>query len=415
MHGKLIRALLSAMLVGSSGFLIGLMYTMEQQRAVTPDPFKIMTTASVSRHMSNMTSNSSSYSESSVNSSLPTPNTTVEAYETFLKYDPKNFSYPADFNLKQAVHDLIDKNNSIPEVHKRIHLHNFEYLHSPEPCTFPRDEKRNRNMLILVKSFAGNFNLRKTQRALLKKTKLLGRTKQVFILGYNATYQDFVDTESRKFKDIIQEDFVDTYLNNTLKTVMAYNWVDTFCRDASILFFVDDDYYVHYDKIFKHIRAVFQQKSTGIFAGTLASRAVPYRRHETVWSLTFDQYPYDYFPPYIGGGAYIVSHDVAHKFAVSFPYVQFLGIDDAYLGIVAKKLDIPPSYNPNFDTAKRTALARECSHSAQELANHQCPIAKRKSEFIHYRRPRKPVSWLDILPVVIFLNLLFMIGVWCSN
>lgn len=415
MNGNILRALISAMLVGSSGFLLGLIYTLEKSKAATVYVSGFTATSPSPRVMeTNVTLN---ISTSSFNSSSTLKNETEEAYETFLKYDPKNFSYPADFNLKQAVDDLVAHNKNIHEVHQQIHWHNFSYLHLPKPCSFPSDVDKNKNIIILVKSFAGNFDLRKTQRALLKsKTKFSVRVMQLFILGYNETYQKFVDVESDKFKDIIQEDFVDTYLNNTLKTVMAYNWLDKFCKDASILFFVDDDYYVHYDKIISHIRAIFQKKNTGVFAGTLANKAVPYRRHETVWSLTFSQYPYDHFPPYVGGGAYIVSHDVARKFAASFPHVQFLGIDDAYLGIVAKKLDIQPFYDPSFDTTKRSALARECSHNSGELANHICPIAKRKSAYLSVGRPpRKPVSWLSILPMIIFLNAFFMIAIWCSN
>ncbi|XP_033760321.1 beta-1,3-galactosyltransferase brn-like [Pecten maximus] len=419
MSSKIIRALISAMMVGSSGFLLGFLYTTEKPKAALPLYSRSTTTKHISRVMVSNTTSTNSTLFSSFNSSSALANETEEIYETFLKYDPKNFSYPADFNLKQAVHDLIVYGKEIPGVHQKIQFHNFKYLHSPKPCAFPLDDKKNRNIIILIKSFIGNFHLRKTQRDLFKKkTKLSASVRQIFILGYNATYQNFVEAESIKFRDIIQEDFIDTYLNNTLKTVMAYNWVDKFCRGASILFFVDDDYYVHYERIISHIRAVFQLKNTGVFAGTLASKAVPYRRHETIWSLTFSQYPYDYFPPYVGGGAYIVSHDVARRFAASFPYVQFLGIDDAYLGIVAKKLDIHPIYDPHFDTTKRSAFARECSHSSLELANNLCPIAKRKTEFLmgsKVRLPRKPVSWLSILPMIIFLNVVFMIAVWCSN
>ncbi|XP_060083206.1 beta-1,3-galactosyltransferase brn-like [Ylistrum balloti] len=416
MQAKLIRALISALLVGTSGFLIGFIYTVEQPIAATPGSFKLTTTVPLS---SLMTSNSTPSSVSSLNLSSSVRNATEEIYETFLEYDPKNFSYPAHFDLKQAVDDFIVKNTKIPEIHQKIHLHNFKYLHSPKSCVFPSDENKNKNIIMIIKSFAGNFDLRKTQRILFQnKTKSFSHVKQMFILGYNATYQEFVDVESKKFRDIIQEDFTDTYLNNTLKTVMAYNWVDRYCRNASILFFVDDDYYVQYDNVFLHIRKVFQHKNRNLFAGTLASKAVPYRRHETVWSLTFSQYPYDHFPPYVGGGAYIVSHDVARRFAAAFPYVQFLEIDDAYLGIVAKKLNIQPSYDPNFDTTKRNALARECSHSAAELVKHICPIAKRKSEYLTgrtIRRPHKPVTWLAITPIVIMLNMFFMIAIWCSN
>lgn len=51
-------------------------------------------------------------------------------------------------------------------------------------------------------------------------------------------------------------------------------------------------------------------------------------------------YPFQRYPPYLAGGAIIVSMDVAQKMAAAFPYVKYLVIDDAYLGIVAYKLGI---------------------------------------------------------------------------
>jgi hypothetical protein len=58
------------------------------------------------------------------------------------------------------------------------------------------------------------------------------------------------------------------------------------------------------------------------------------------------------FIAYLAGGAYFVSMALARKFKLAFPYVKPLHIDDAYLGIVARKLGIRPTLNQQIGYRK---------------------------------------------------------------
>lgn len=57
--------------------------------------------------------------------------------------------------------------------------------------------------------------------------------KVVFLLGQveNDRIQRQIDEESYIYNDLIQENFIDTYDNLTLKTVMMLKWVKNNCVD----------------------------------------------------------------------------------------------------------------------------------------------------------------------------------------
>ncbi|XP_060083300.1 lactosylceramide 1,3-N-acetyl-beta-D-glucosaminyltransferase-like [Ylistrum balloti] len=314
----------------------------------------------------------------------------VKAKSKYLSYT-NNFTYPLDINIVALVSDAI-KGLEYTK-HQPINPHNFWYLHKPNNCAFKLQQNATKNVLVLVKSFAGNLEQREALRTLWNTTND-PNMRRVFMLGYRRSHQLAIDNESRKYHDIIQENFIDNYMNNTFKTIMAYNWATKYCRRAHVILFLDDDYLVNMTVMAAHIRAAYKNQSSGLYTGTLAKHAPPYRNKNERWYLSYQQYPYDEFPPYVGGGAYVVSYDVAKKFKFAFPYVQYMGIDDVYLGIVARKLGISAKNDPYLNSHSKVALAKECSHNASELLRKICPLSVIKKQVfrVYNRRKQKPVS-----------------------
>ncbi|XP_060083201.1 uncharacterized protein LOC132562474 [Ylistrum balloti] len=292
----------------------------------------------------------------------------------------KDFSYPSFINLAAMVDEAIKRNLSYVQ-NPPINYHPYKYINVPATCRLPISDDSVKRILVIVKSFVGNVEMRVAVRSLWEKIKD-PYMALVFMLGEypkdNGGRRWPIDRENRIYKDLIQENFVDSYFNNTIKTVMGFNWAVKHCPQADILFFHDDDYHVKYTNISIHIREVLSANKTNIYSGSLAVKARPYRNRGERWFVTVHQYPFDIFPPYIGGGAYIVSADVARKFQMAFPHVKYLNFDDVYLGIVARKLDIKPTSDMLLDTLFPGALAEECSHKADDLFRGQCPLASKK-------------------------------------
>lgn len=57
--------------------------------------------------------------------------------------------------------------------------------------------------------------------------------KLIFIIGQtsNNETQNKIYDESETYRDLVQESFIDTYNNLTLKTIMMFKWVTNNCND----------------------------------------------------------------------------------------------------------------------------------------------------------------------------------------
>ena len=78
---------------------------------------------------------------------------------------------------------------------------------------------------------------------------------------------------SNLFKDIIQETFLDDYWNNTMKTIMGFNWVSTICPGAKYVLCVDDNYIVNITYIWDHLNRLYLAGQRSIFTGLLWTNA----------------------------------------------------------------------------------------------------------------------------------------------
>lgn len=142
---------------------------------------------------------------------------------------------------------------------------------------------------------------------------------------------------------------------------MGFNWATTFCPKAHHLLFVDDDYFVNLQNLLYFVRHL--NHNIPLLTGTLLPVSIPYRDKSSKWYVSLKDYPFRKYPPYLAGDAIIVSMDVARKMAAAFPYVKYLVIDDAYLGIVAYKLGIGVTRNAKIsdqncqDLSLRTKIA----------------------------------------------------------
>ena len=247
---------------------------------------------------------------------------------------------------------------------------NSSYIHTPKICNFTRKEGDN-NVVILVKSATSNYGLRMAIRttwgSVASETHNL---KLFFLLAYNeSSMQRSVDEEVKQYGDIVQKDFKDSYMNNTLKTIMSYDYVVRFCPQSNLILFIDDDFFMDINHFIKYVNAIKPLQMQNIFEGFLLRASVD-RNPKSKWFISWLDYPYERWPPYLAGGAYLTSFDVVKKFHNTFPLVQHYGIDDAWLGIVAKTAGVIPRDNILFHNSGKfahLALIQKCSHDPRDM------------------------------------------------
>lgn len=143
----------------------------------------------------------------------------------------------------------IPQNSPYENHNYKFSITNQETCHSSnEKIANTIIKKPNIDLVIFVKSAAPNFKRRRAIRNTWggKNTLKDIRIKTLFTLGASEEIkiQNKIKEEDNKYRDLIQGDFTDAYFNNTIKTLMSFQWAYSFCDNAKFYFFVDDDYYV---------------------------------------------------------------------------------------------------------------------------------------------------------------------------
>ncbi|KAG4065812.1 hypothetical protein HA402_012490 [Bradysia odoriphaga] len=193
-------------------------------------------------------------------------------------------------------------------------------------CALPAAENNyDRTAVIVVLSARNNFDRRNLVRETYgtvrnaNNVQILG---VVFMLGNaDATGSDVTDSnklqeELDRFGDVVVGDFVDSYRNLTLKTIMAYDWITTYCREAQMVVKTDDDVLVN---IFELTKELDSWSPTEV--ESLDIRCVTHWNEETVNDVNSKFYasPIDFptgrFPKHCGGIGYVTTFGVVERIA----------------------------------------------------------------------------------------------------
>ena len=250
--------------------------------------------------------------------------------------------YPLNIDMQDVIR-RIDSNK--PVIVSPINSHDFKYVNNPsfrcemEDGTYPF-------VVLLVKSACGNFQKRESIRRTWGNVTEYNNTVQiVFLLGHSSKHREQVAEEYNNFTDIVSEDYVDAYRNLTYKTIMGFRWAVKFCSKSKFLLFVDDDYFVNVKNLLQFLRST---NDSNLYTGNVWWKAWPKRSGK--WLVSKEDYPGKHYPPYVAGGAYITSYHVARMFSIVFPYIQYLGMEDVYIGMVAYKVNVKPTFNQKILT-----------------------------------------------------------------
>ena len=126
--------------------------------------------------------------------------------------------------------------------------------------------------------------------------------------------------------------------------MMGLKYVTDQCltnNKTSYLLVIDGDYALNVYNLEAYIRYI--NKPTGLYCGQTWWNSQPYRIPFHKHYLTISDYPYSAFPPYVTGGAMLLSADVVEKFYITSQYTKYFPFDDVFYGMLAKKLGIVPT------------------------------------------------------------------------
>lgn len=216
-------------------------------------------------------------------------------------------------------------------------VHNFKYVINNANVCSPANQSIDLLVLVLTihKNVRSRQVLRDTWLSLSKNNT--ANVRHVFLLAKtdDQTLQKAVYNESAVYNDIIQEDFVDSYNNLTLKTIMGLKWTSTFCSNVKYVMKTDDDTWVNLPNLLRNLKA--QNTSSDILYGA-CWRGAPHRHKQSKWYVPEHLYPHKTYPMFCSGTGYVMKTSTAEKIYKTSEHVPFFYLEDVYIGLCLKKI-----------------------------------------------------------------------------
>ncbi|XP_048776867.1 beta-1,3-galactosyltransferase 1-like [Ostrea edulis] len=234
-------------------------------------------------------------------------------------------------------------------------LHNYGYVLNNDGICDLKNSVDSIRIIILIFSTHANTDRRKALREswLLPYRHNQDNIRYAFLLGMtsNPSLQGRLETESALYKDIVQENFLDSYHNLTIKTVMALKWVITHCNHAKFMMKTDDDMYVNTEslKIALQQHGIQLLRSVG---GHCWLKGRPQRQRSSKWYASYRMYPQKIYPGFCSGTGYVTSISMAKKLFDVTPHVPFFHLEDVYVGLCLYALGLSVTHIRGFNLGR---------------------------------------------------------------
>ncbi|KAL9844611.1 LOW QUALITY PROTEIN: UDP-GalNAc:beta-1,3-N-acetylgalactosaminyltransferase 1 [Geothlypis trichas] len=180
-----------------------------------------------------------------------------------------------------------------------------------------------------------------------------------------------VEDESILYGDIIRQDFVDTYDNLTLKTIMAFRFSE-FCSSARFFMKTDADVFINIPNLVQLLLQLnFENVFTGYPIDNFAHRGFDRKRF-----ISYQEYPFKLYPPYCSGLGYILDGKLALRTYELMGHVKPLKFEDVVgicLNILKVNITLPQDaeqfflYKIDFDICKYRRLIAVHGLTSNEL------------------------------------------------
>ncbi|XP_072164271.1 beta-1,3-galactosyltransferase 1-like [Diadema setosum] len=182
----------------------------------------------------------------------------------------------------------------------------------------------------------------------------------VFVMGVSRhdsqKMRDRLRQEFVQYGDIVQGNFVDSYKNLTLKLILGLKWVTKYCSHATYVYKGDADVFVNFRNIVSLLVSLRNRNESldKFYIGLLQSASIrfspsiPEHRLYSRYHVPDTMYYGRFYPPYCSGGSYVISADVVPQLIQEALTTVIINIEDAFVGILAKKIGVTPVDHQGF-------------------------------------------------------------------
>lgn len=197
--------------------------------------------------------------------------------------------------------------------------------------------------------------------------------------------QEKVEQENLQHHDLIQSDFMDTYRNLTIKTMVIMDWLATRCPTTAYAMKIDSDMFLNIENLVIMLKKPGIPKQ-GYLTGMLMWNRPVVRSKNSKWYVSEEMYPEPVYPTYTLGMGYVFSNDLPQKFVEVSKSIKHFNIEDAYIGMCMKKLGLAPTsppdpsqfkaYNTKYNRCEFSKVITYILGSAEELVRYWTDLKK---------------------------------------
>lgn len=161
--------------------------------------------------------------------------------------------------------------------------------------------------------------------------------------------QEKLRQENEEHHDLIQSNFVDSYHNLTIKTMMMIEWLTAHCSAAATYAVkIDSDVFLHVPNLLSLLEDL-RTPRVGYLSGLVWWHSPVIRSPGNRFFMPRWVIPEDEYPPYPLGMIYILSLDLPRQLLMASQHVWPIHIEDAYLGLCLRRLRLRPTAPPRTD------------------------------------------------------------------
>ncbi|XP_075433951.1 beta-1,3-galactosyltransferase 2-like [Ascaphus truei] len=199
-------------------------------------------------------------------------------------------------------------------------------------------------LLLLIPSLPQDASIRDALRKTWANESLVEGViiTRLFLLGTpisNAT-QEEVTRESSTHRDIIQQDFLDTYRNLTVKTLMGMEWASRRCPDASYVMKVDSDVFLNPWFLVRQILHPESVAKVGFFTGMVIAGSSPFRDKANKWYVAPEVYSNNSYPTYCSGMGYVFSGELTGRIYNQGLLLTIFPFEDVFVGMCLERIGV---------------------------------------------------------------------------